>query len=98
VDKEISQGLKAGVEILDSFMQSLAFVYTPISAGVGSGGTFAGGEFRREDRRLELHFRYSLGLVTYHVGNPALSHEDYMWCAPASIAPRAQNAFSSLRF
>jgi len=26
-----------------------------------------------------VHFRYSLGLVTYHVGNVSLSHEDYMW-------------------
>jgi hypothetical protein len=79
VGTEIPQGLKAGLEILDSFMQSLGFVYTQTSAGVGSGGSFAAEEFRRGDRRLELHFRYSLGLVTYHVGNLALSHEDYMW-------------------
>ena len=27
---------------------------------------------------MELHFRYSLELVIYHVGPLALSHEDYM--------------------
>jgi len=69
---EMSQGLKAGVEILDSFMESLGFVYTQISAGAGSGGSFASGEFRRGDRRLELHFLYSLGLVTYR--HPAEWH------------------------
>jgi len=73
------QALKAGVEILDHLMRSHGFVYTSTSAGVGSGGSFASGEFHRGDRTLELHFRYSLGLVTYHVGHLALSHEDYMW-------------------
>ena len=71
--------LEAGVELLDDLMRSHGFVYTSTAAGVGSGGSFASGEFRRENRSLELHYRYSLGLVTYHVGNLALSHEDYMW-------------------
>jgi hypothetical protein len=60
-------------------MRSHGFVYTQTSVGVGSGGSFASGEFRRGDRRLELHFRYSLGLVTYHMGSASLSHEEYMW-------------------
>ena len=46
--------------------------------GKGSGGNFACGEFIREDRRLELHFRQSLGLVRYHVGDQCASHESYM--------------------
>lgn len=40
---------------------------------------YASTEFIRGDRRLEIHFRHSLGLVTYHVGSVSLSHEDYMW-------------------
>lgn len=60
-------------------MRSHGFVWTPLDSGHSSGGRFASGEFRRGTRRLELHFRYSLGLVQYHVGNLALSHEDYMW-------------------
>jgi hypothetical protein len=79
VVSEPQQMLRAGVEILDDLMRSHGFVYTPTTAGVGSGGPFAAGEFRRLDRRLELHYRYSLGLVTYHVGQLTLSHEDYMW-------------------
>jgi hypothetical protein len=79
VVSEAQPTLKAGVEILDDFMRTHGFVYTPTSAGVGSGGSFAAGEFRRGDRTLELHYRYSLGLVTYHAGHLVLSHEDYMW-------------------
>jgi hypothetical protein len=60
-------------------MRSHEFGYSQTSVGSGSGGSFASGEFRRGDRGLELHFRYSLGLVTYHLRSSAISHEDYMW-------------------
>ena len=43
-----------------------------------SGGNFAWGEFVREDLRIELHFRQSLGLVRYHVGDQSAFHESYM--------------------
>ena len=72
------QVLTAGAQLLDSLMQSYGFVYMATTVGVGSGGAFAAGEFRRGDRSMELHYRYSLGLVTYHVGHLVLSHEDYM--------------------
>ncbi len=75
---EPQEALTAGVEALEGLMQSHGFVHTPTTVGVGSGGAFASAEFRRGHRRLELHYRYSLGLVTYHVGHLALSHEDYM--------------------
>jgi hypothetical protein len=42
----------------------------------GGGGTSAIGEFRRGERRLELHVRRSLVLVRYHFGEESLSHED----------------------
>jgi len=73
------QALEAGVEFLDVLLRPQGFVYTALAAGAGSGGSFASGEFRRGNRSLELHYRYSLGLVTYHVGALVLSHEDYMW-------------------
>lgn len=76
--------LKAGVELLSEVMLPCGFDYVPRPAGRGSGGEFASGEFRREDRRLELHCRYSLGLVSYHVGSLMLSHEDYMWAVIGS--------------
>ncbi len=75
---EPQQALTAGVEVLNNMMQSYGFVYRTTTVGVGSGGSFAAGEFRRGDRSLELHYRYSLGLVTYHAGHLVLSHEDYM--------------------
>jgi hypothetical protein len=46
--------------------------------GVGFGGSFAWGEFVRGDRRLELHYRHNLGLVTYHLGEHRASHQAYM--------------------
>jgi hypothetical protein len=82
--------LKAGVELLNEKMLSCGFVYTPTSAGKGSGGAFAAGEFRRDDHKLELHYRYSLGLVSYQVGPLMLSHEDYMW---AVIGTRWQSHY-----
>lgn len=78
-DSGPTEVLMAGVKLLQSFMNSYGFVYTPTHSGIGSGGKFASGEFRRENRRLELHFRHSLGLVTYHVGSVSISHDEYMW-------------------
>jgi hypothetical protein len=49
-----------------------------VASGSSSGGPFAQGEFVCGDRKLELHVRFSLGLVTYHVGALSLEHEDYM--------------------
>ena len=54
------------------------FAFVLLDSGRSSGGTFASGEFRRKDRRLEVHFRWSLGLVSYHVGADSLAHEDYV--------------------
>jgi hypothetical protein len=46
--------------------------------GKSSGGDYASGEFFRADRRLEVHFRWNLGMVRYHVGDQSASHESYM--------------------
>jgi hypothetical protein len=78
VPSEPQQALTAGVAVLDGLMRSHGFIYAPANVGIGSGGSFASGEFRRGDRSLELHYRYSLGLVSYHIGPLVLSHEDYM--------------------
>jgi len=59
-------------------MEAEGFEWRQGAFGNGSGGPFASGEYVRGDRRLELHFRYSLGMVTYHIGNLALSHEQFM--------------------
>ena len=41
-------------------------------------GPFASGEYVNGNRKLEIHFRYSLGLVTYHFGEMSVNHESYM--------------------
>jgi len=85
---EADECLAAGVQILTPLMESHGFSFVPLTSGKGSGGWSASGEFRRghrdDLRRLELHFRYSLGLVNYHVGDTSLSHSDYMRALKAS--------------
>jgi hypothetical protein len=67
-----------GVSILEPVLTPHGFVFEFREEGRGAGGLFARGEFVSGDRRLELHFRYSLGLVTYHVGANQVSHAAYM--------------------
>jgi len=76
--------LAAGIGILDPVLCSSGFVFHSIASGRGSGGDYAYGEYVRHDRRLQLHFRYALGLVTYHVGAHTLAHESYMRALGAS--------------
>jgi hypothetical protein len=70
--------LKQGKRLVDPVMQAHGFAWEPMSAGRSSGGTFDSGRYVKGDRSLELHFRWSLGMVTYHIGKLSLSHEDYM--------------------
>ena len=72
------QQLNAGVSILLASLQPAGFTFHLRETGKGSGGNFAWGEFVRLDRRLELHFRHSLGQVQYHVGEHSVRHEPYM--------------------
>lgn len=67
-----------GVQILKPLLRAKGFRFRFLGEGKGSGGPFASGEFVHGDRRLEFHFRYSLGLVRYHVGEQNASHESYM--------------------
>ncbi|MBW3623255.1 MAG: hypothetical protein KY468_07585 [Armatimonadetes bacterium] len=70
--------LQAGCDILDPLLLPYGFDRLPIQEGKSSGGHFAFTEYRRGHRRLELHYRYSLGMVTYHIGGLSLEHRDYM--------------------
>jgi len=70
--------LMAGAMMLKAVLEPHGFTFTLDRQGTGSGGTFAFGSFRRAERRLELHYRYSLGLVTYHIATASLDHETYM--------------------
>jgi hypothetical protein len=72
------EALLDGAKILDSVLLPKGFRFQFREEGRGAGGNFAWGELVREDRRLELHFRKSLGLVRYHVGDQSAFHESYM--------------------
>ena len=56
----------------------MGFNFDMAGQGTSSGGPFAWGEFVRDERRLDLHFRHSLGMVRYHIRDKSASHESYM--------------------
>jgi hypothetical protein len=74
----VSEILRSGTEILNALMTSRGFVYIQGTAGRSSGGNFASGAYVPEDRKLEMHYRHGLGLVTNHIGTDSLRHETLM--------------------
>jgi hypothetical protein len=70
--------LETGRQFLDPVLVAHGFAFTETEHGKSSGGEYASGRYEKVDRYLEIHFRYSLGLVTYHLGALAISHEAYM--------------------
>ena len=72
------QMLQSGADVLASLLVPNGFTFEALGSGKGSGGAFAFGQFWRGKRRLEFHFRYTLGLVSYCLGALSMSHEDYM--------------------
>lgn len=73
-----SEALREGAAILDEVLVPLGFHFVFGGDGNGSGGKYAWGNFVCGDRRLELHFRFGLGLVRYHIGQVNASHDSYM--------------------
>lgn len=69
---------KEGVKILEPFMSENGFRFVFGESGKGSGGNYTWGKFEKENRALELHFRYSLGCVEYLLGDKRLTHENYL--------------------
>lgn len=78
MDLKPEQLLINGAKILSSYLDSLDFRFKLIETGHGSGGDFAHGQFINDDKTIDLHFRLSLGLVTYKIDDLSLSHEDYI--------------------
>ena len=56
--------MAGGAAILARELSPAGFTFQMTSRGHNSGGSFAAGRFTRGDQYLEIHFRYSLGLVT----------------------------------
>ena len=86
--------LEAGWIILDPILKKHGFRWAPEGSGHGSGGNFVIGAYIRDTRRLELHFRFSLGLVSYSFGDQRVSHVDYMRVADGPNRRRAYPGFS----
>jgi hypothetical protein len=70
--------LMRGCTILDGVLSKHGFNKQEITSGKGSGGYYAETSYTNGSRKLELHYRWSLGLVTYHFGSITLDHEAYM--------------------
>ena len=68
----------SGLAMLTDLMASHRLELVQTGSGNSSGGRYASAEFRRGDRILEVHFRGTLGLVTYHLGTAYVSHVDFM--------------------
>src|SRR5208283_2251673 len=96
------QASTAGVGILDELLRLMALFGRQrqrVSGVVGllpaGNSNVAGFRLFRVDRSLELHFRHSLGLVTYRVGRISLAHEDYMWAVVGQRSATHYPGFST---
>jgi hypothetical protein len=90
MDGDPSSLLRVGVEILDPVLNPSGFRFEFREAVRGSGGKYAWGEYVRGGRRLELHYRYSLGLVAYRIGELRVAHA---WLMRALLGARARPAY-----
>ena len=77
--KSKSEILIEGSEILKPLMSQNGFQFSIDGDGQSSGGQFAFGTWTKKDRKLEYHFRFSLGLVEYSLGNKKTEHEFFLW-------------------
>jgi hypothetical protein len=68
----------SGAEVLSPLLTRYGLEFKIISQGTSSGGLYCEAAFSDNVRMLELHFRTSLGLVTYHWNSEKVSHEIYM--------------------
>ncbi len=71
--------LEEGRRFLSPILNRHGFEWAPSHSGSGgSGGPSACGRYVRGDRSLEIHFRWSLGLVSYCLGEECIDHSSYM--------------------
>ena len=82
--------LRESSKILDHVLHSHFFKFHLEGSGPSSGGPFAQGVYTNGTRKLELHFRHTLGLVRYHFGNLSMTHDSYMY---AVLGPQGGNRY-----
>ena len=70
--------LLEGRHAIDPVLARHGFTFHQGSSGASSGGPSVNGWYVNGNRKLELHYRFSLGLVTYHFEKASLDHTSYM--------------------
>ena len=70
--------LRQGCRILTPIFSEHHFELKQSGLGKGSGGHYSSAIYKCGPRALEMHFRHSLGLVTYHFGSMSMEHSAYM--------------------
>jgi hypothetical protein len=70
--------LNQGAAILGEVLAPTGFAFVNVAHGNGSGGPSAHGRFVRQTQSIDLHFRWSLGMVTYRWDDVELGHMDYL--------------------
>ena len=70
--------LEKGAEILGAKLYPLGFTFSIIERGKGSGGHFAVGAFKQDNREIRIWFRYNLGGVSYRKADIEPSHPEFM--------------------
>jgi hypothetical protein len=78
--------LDQGALILGDVLAPSGFIFVPGVHGNGSGGPAAQGQFIRGRQSIDLHFRWSLGLVSYTWDDETISHADYLRALSATGA------------
>jgi hypothetical protein len=78
VKRDPAEILQQGCSILDPVLSRWGFAFLSGASGKSSGGNFASGDYVNGNRKLEIHYRFSLGLVKYHFADQAIEHESYM--------------------
>jgi hypothetical protein len=87
--------MSAGIQLLTPLLERHGFRFEPGASGASSGGAFSSGAFVRGNKRLRLHFRHSLGLVTYEVGEHSLPHSEFVRAQGAPHGANQYPGFSS---
>ena len=87
--------LQRGSALLAPLLLRHGFLFKVVDTGSSSGGHFASGEFKRGARSLEFHFRHGLGMVTYHLADRFMTHQQYMCSVHGSLGASHYPGFSS---
>jgi hypothetical protein len=87
--------LQRGSALLAPLLLRHGFLFKVIDTGSSSNGRFASGEFKKGARSLEFHFRHALGMVTYHLADRSMTHQQYMSSVHGSLGASHYPGFSS---